>query len=148
MTALYFQTLRSGRRRAWRFLADVAREEVRLACGNLRFHPGGGRWFRNRLLKRRHPGGGECRHLIYDPKPREEVKRWVVSGSAIFWEEQADPNSVLRAVSGFVGDVLYRTRRNAKVRKIAFCEAFQFTQGGKVDFALGYCVAVLFTQRH
>ena len=47
MTVLYLQTPRSGRRRTRRFLADVAREEVRLACGILETSPGGGGRFRN-----------------------------------------------------------------------------------------------------
>ncbi|MFT6944160.1 MAG: hypothetical protein ACJASZ_000872 [Yoonia sp.] len=47
MTVLYFQTPRSGRRRALRFLADVAREEERLACGIFETNSGGGGRFRN-----------------------------------------------------------------------------------------------------
>ena len=51
MTVLYYRTHRSGRRRAVRSLAGVAREEVRLACGILGSNPGGGGRFRNFFKK-------------------------------------------------------------------------------------------------
>jgi hypothetical protein len=47
MTVLYLSTPHSGRRRAWRFLTGVAREEVRLTRGIIGSNPGGGGRFRN-----------------------------------------------------------------------------------------------------
>ena len=63
----------SGRRRARRVLANVAREEVGVVggiIGSTREEEG---WSRN-LLKWRYPGGGGYRHLIYDPMLREEER--------------------------------------------------------------------------
>jgi hypothetical protein len=92
MTVSYFQTRHSGRRRVC--VSSQTSRGRRCAWPAVYSVPPGRSWVVPKLvIKRRHPGGGGCRHLIKDPKPREEVKRWVVSRSAIFWEEQADPNS-------------------------------------------------------
>lgn len=92
MTVSYFQTRHSGRRRVC--VSSQTSRGRRCAWPAVYSVPPGRRWVVPKLvIKWRHPGGGGCRHLIKDPMPREEVKRWVVSRSAIFWEEQADPNS-------------------------------------------------------
>ncbi len=65
----------SGGEEARRVLAGVAREEVSAAggiIGSTREEVGGSE---TGFIKRRHPGGGGCRHFIVDLEPREEVKR-------------------------------------------------------------------------
>ena len=89
------------------------------------------------FIKRRHPGGGGCRHLIYNPKPREEVKPWVLIGSATIWEEDANPNFVSVAVGGLVCDFLNGRRGHPQVREITRRQALQLCQCCMINFALG-----------
>ena len=104
MTAFIYKRSGSGRRRALRFFTSVAREEVRLACGIYRFRPGR-RWAVPKLfIKRRHPGGGGCRHLIEGPPPREEVKHWASRGSDFRQGGISRSVFVLGAVGSLVSD--------------------------------------------
>lgn len=83
MTVSYLQTRPLREEASLAFLHKVPRGR-RCACLVVFIETKPGRrWAASKLVvKWRHPGGGECRHLILGPQPREEVKRWASPGFA------------------------------------------------------------------
>ncbi len=106
MTVLYLQTRPLREEASLAFLRKLSRGR-RCAClavflGSTREEVGGSE---TGFIKRRHPGGGGCRHLIVGPQPREEVKRWASAGS-ILDREECRIRIFLGAVGGLMCDLM------------------------------------------